>query len=176
MIPLRVEKLLLPFSSSNIKSMLYIYMRLMKESQTIAHCWALKINNGMEAIWTLRAGMIDKQQLATWRTTYMWTLPHIQIVFIHIYTQYTNCTFIALYLQSFQLSAQQVHILCWSFAWFSSNGWNEVKAQSVLRDQTLSHGSAIKTKQQQTRPSCGMPAVKRSPHLAQKCLPMTWSS
>lgn len=97
MIPLQVEKLLLLFSSSNIKSMLYIYMRLMKESQTIAHCWALKINNGMEAIWTLRAGMIDKQQLATWRTTYMWTLPHIQIVFIHIYTQYTNCTFIALY-------------------------------------------------------------------------------
>ncbi len=29
------------------------------------------------------------------------------------------------------------------FAWFTSNGWNEVKAQTVLRNQTLSHGTAI---------------------------------
>lgn len=59
-------------------------VRLM-ESQTITHHWALKINNGMEAIWTLRAGMIDKRQLATWWTTYMRTLPYTHIVFIRMH-------------------------------------------------------------------------------------------
>ncbi len=119
--------------------MLYVYKwvcALDEGSQTITHRRVLKINNGMEAIWTLRAGMIDKRHLATWWTTYMRTLPFIHIVFIHMHeektcTMYTNCT----------VSTVNGHILCWYIAWFTWNGWNEVK--TVLRDQTLSHGTAI---------------------------------
>lgn len=109
----------------------------MKESQTITHRWALKINNGMEAIWTLRAGMIDKRQLVTWRTTYMWTLPHIHIAFTHMrYKKHAQCIQTVLSLHC--IYSQFSDILCWYSAWFTSNGW-----KTVLRDQTLSHGTAI---------------------------------
>ncbi len=84
------------------------------------------------------------------------------IVFIHMHEgknlhNVNNCT----------VSTVNGHILCWYIAWFTWNGWNEVK--TVLRDQTLSHGTAINNNTAIIWDAC----VKWSPHLVRKCVSKT---
>ncbi len=119
--------------------MLYVdkwVFALDKGSQTITPPLSTQINNGMEShLNTACWKEVTERHLATWVNNYMLHFLHTHSIYTHAWRKnlhnVTNCT----------VSTVNGHILCWYIAWFTWNGWNEVK--TVLRDQTLSHGTAI---------------------------------
>lgn len=174
------------FFTSNSKSMLYVYMWVYAfDEKATDYCPPLStqnkqwngshLNTACWSDWQAAAGDIEND-------IYVDAFLHTRSIYTHAFIktqaqciQSSHYNYSQFSFQLTKIKKTFMHIFCLVVIKCLKCS-KKRNTQPVLRDQTLSHGTAIKAEQQQTRSSSGMPAVKRSPHLDQKCLSTTCPS